>query len=98
MEAGIRLLPDTRTSPTTATAPLVKQEHTGPRRRRRRGTITHIAQDWNEAGAYGLTGRPWTASTVSLFLRHPATPVYAHTTTRLVYDGDGQPVKGTWPA
>lgn len=34
-------------------------------------SITKIADDWNEAGVYGLTGKPWSTSTVSLFLRAP---------------------------
>lgn len=34
-------------------------------------TITGIARRWNDAAIYGLTGKPWSASTVSLFLRSP---------------------------
>lgn len=35
------------------------------------GSISDVARSWNEAGAYGLNGKPWKASTVSLFLRSP---------------------------
>jgi DNA invertase Pin-like site-specific DNA recombinase len=53
----------------------------------------------NDAGAYGLTGKPWTASTVSLFLRAPRNAgLRSHT-----HMENGKPVtdivgKGTWPA
>ena len=46
----------------------------------------------NDAGAYGLTGKPWTPSTVSLFLRTAAQRRAARPQRR---DGIG---KGTWPA
>lgn len=35
------------------------------------GSISDIARAWNTAEAYGLNGKPWSASTVSLFLRKP---------------------------
>ncbi|MGB3483618.1 MAG: recombinase family protein [Mycobacterium sp.] len=35
------------------------------------GSISDIARDWNAAGVHGLTGKPWSPSTVSLFLRAP---------------------------
>jgi DNA invertase Pin-like site-specific DNA recombinase len=34
-------------------------------------SLNGIAAIFNDAGAYGLNGKPWTASTVSLFLRAP---------------------------
>ncbi len=34
-------------------------------------SLNEIAAIFNDAGAYGLNGKPWTASTVSLFLRAP---------------------------
>lgn len=54
------------------------------------GSISDIARDWNKAGVYGLTGKPWSASTVSLFLRAPRNAgLRAHR---------GQIVgQGTWP-
>jgi hypothetical protein len=30
-----------------------------------------LAREWNKRGYYGRTGKPWTASTMSLFLRSP---------------------------
>lgn len=53
-------------------------------------SISDIAREWNAAGAYGLTGRPWTPSTVSLFLRKPRNAgLRAH---------NGEVVgAGTWP-
>lgn len=54
------------------------------------GSISDIAREWNAAGAYGLNGKPWTASTVSLFLRAPRNAALrAH---------NGEIVgAGTWP-
>jgi DNA invertase Pin-like site-specific DNA recombinase len=80
-------LDDTR-APDPVTAPLVKQAHAAILAG---GSITDIAKAWNEAGVYGLTGRPWTPSTVSLFLRKPRNAgLRAH---------NGEIVgKGTWPA
>jgi DNA invertase Pin-like site-specific DNA recombinase len=40
---------------------------------------------------------PWTASTVSLFLRKPRNAGLRDHNDELVYDKDGNPVKGTWP-
>jgi len=34
-------------------------------------SLNDIVRMFNNAGAYGMTGRPWTATTVSLFLRAP---------------------------
>ena len=35
------------------------------------GSLSGLAREWNQQGAYGRTGKPWTASTMSLFLRSP---------------------------
>ena len=35
------------------------------------GSISDIARDWNAKGHIGLTGKPWSPSTVSLFTRKP---------------------------
>ena len=59
--------------------------------------ITRIAQEWNEEKIYGLTGKPWSASTVSLFLRSPRNAGLRAHNGELVLDTDGKPVKGTWP-
>lgn len=50
------------------TAPLVKQAYRAILKGEK---LTATASIFNDADAYGLTGRPWTASTVSLFLRNP---------------------------
>jgi DNA invertase Pin-like site-specific DNA recombinase len=35
------------------------------------GSLSGLAREWNSKGHYGRTGKPWTASTMSLFLRSP---------------------------
>ncbi len=55
-------------TPDPVTAPLVKQAYESILSG---GSISDIAREWNAAGAYGLNGKPWSASTVSLFLRKP---------------------------
>ena len=50
------------------TAPLVKQAYAAVLAG---SSLGDVARMFNDAGAYGLTGRPWTQSTVSLFLRKP---------------------------
>jgi DNA invertase Pin-like site-specific DNA recombinase len=35
------------------------------------GSLSGLAREWNAKGHYGRTGKPWTASTMSLFLRSP---------------------------
>ena len=59
--------------------------HWSSRRTRRCWPVGRSATSpecFNDAGAYGLTGKPWTASTVTLFLRDRATPGCAPTTAR----------------
>lgn len=60
-------------------------------------SISDVARMLNNAGAHGLNGRPWTASTVSLFLRKPRNAGLRDHNDRLVRDEKGRPVKGTWP-
>lgn len=57
-----------------------------------------IAKMFNDAGAYGLHGKPWSESTVSLFLRAPRNAGLRSHNDELVYGEDGKPVRGTWPA
>lgn len=54
--------------PDPVTAPLVKQAYAAILAG---SSLNEVARLFNDAGAYGLTGKPWTASTVSLFLRAP---------------------------
>lgn len=69
-------LPDTRRkedddgirTPDPVTAPLVKEAY---RLILAGSSLKEIARLFNDAGAYGLNGKPWTESTVSLFLRAP---------------------------
>lgn len=73
--------------PDPVTAPLVREAYAGLLAG---GSISDIARTWNSAGAWGLNGKPWSASTVSLFLRKPRNAgLRAH---------HGEIVgKGTWP-
>jgi DNA invertase Pin-like site-specific DNA recombinase len=74
--------------PDPQTAPLVKQAYAAVLAG---GSISDVARAWNEAGAYGLTGKPWTASTVSLFLRAPRNAGLRAHNNEIVG-------KGNWPA
>ncbi len=35
------------------------------------GSLSGLAREWNKRGYYGRTGKPWSASTMSLFMRSP---------------------------
>lgn len=73
--------------PDPATAPLVREAYAAVLAG---GSISDIARTWNAAEAYGLNGRPWSASTVSLFLRKPRNAG--------LRDHHGEIVgAGTWP-
>jgi DNA invertase Pin-like site-specific DNA recombinase len=61
------------------------------------GEITAITERWNKAGARGLGGKPWSVSTLSLFLRSPRNAGLRSHNGQIVMDANGQPVKGTWP-
>lgn len=71
-----------------ATAPLVADAY---RAVLAGGSITDVAKTWNAVGAIGLTGRPWSASTVSLFLRAPRNAGLRSHNGEIVGTG-------TWPA
>jgi DNA invertase Pin-like site-specific DNA recombinase len=59
--------------------------------------LKDIAAIFNDAGADGLNGKPWSETTVSLFLRaHRNAGLRSHN-DEPVYGEDGQPVRGTWP-
>jgi DNA invertase Pin-like site-specific DNA recombinase len=54
-------------------------------------SLSGLAREWNAKGYYGRTGKPWTASTMSLFLRSPRNAgLRAH--------NDVIVGPGTWPA
>jgi DNA invertase Pin-like site-specific DNA recombinase len=80
--------PDGSRQPDPLTAPLVKAAYASILAG---GSVSDVARTFNAAGHYGLTGKPWTAKTVSLFLRKPRNAgLRAH---------NGQIVgPGTWPA
>jgi len=59
--------------------------------------LREIAGLFNDAGAYGLNGQPWTPTTVSLFLRSPRNAGLRDHYGQIVLGQDGEPVKGTWP-
>lgn len=80
-------LGDTR-QPDPATAPLVKQAYASVLAG---GSITDVAKAWNAVGAFGLNGKPWRASTVSLFLRKARNAGLRSHNGEIVG-------KGTWPA
>jgi hypothetical protein len=60
------------------------------------GNITKIAEKWNAAGVRGLNGKPWSASTLSLFLRSPRNAGLRDHNGDIVIGKDGKPVRGTW--
>jgi DNA invertase Pin-like site-specific DNA recombinase len=71
----------------TKTAPLVAQAYTAILAG---SSLKDVARLFNRAGAHGLTGKPWSESTVSLFLRAPRNAG--------LRDYNGEIVgKGTWP-
>lgn len=84
--------------PDPETAPLVKAAYAAILSG---GSLKDICQMWNEAGAPTLSGKPWTPSLVSPFLRKPRNAgLRSHTQ---VDKATGKPVteivgKGTWPA
>jgi ribosomal protein L37AE/L43A len=73
------------------TAPLVQQGYAAILAG---STLNDVARIFNDAGAHGLQGKPWTPSTVSLFMRAPRNAgLRSHT-----HDGLTEMVgKGMWP-
>lgn len=54
--------------PDPVTGPLVAEAY---RTIRAGASLSDVFRPWNAAGHYGTTGKPWSASTLSLFLRSP---------------------------
>lgn len=54
--------------PDPVTAPLVVEAY---RAVLAGASLADVIRAWNAAGHYGITGKPWTTSTLSLFLRSP---------------------------
>ena len=80
-------LDDTR-QPDPVTAPLVKRVYAHVLAG---GSISDGARMLNNEGAYGLSGKPWSASTLSLFLRKPRNAGLREHNGAIVG-------RGTWPA
>lgn len=83
--------------PDPETAPLVKQAYSALLA----GTsISDIARSFNDAGAHGLNGKPWTASTMSLFLRKPRNAGLREYDGEIVGKGTWKPLvdESTWYA
>ncbi|MGD9621252.1 MAG: recombinase family protein [Mycolicibacterium sp.] len=75
-----------------ATAPLVEAAY---RSILAGESLGSIYKKWNEAGHYGKKGKPWTATTLSLFLRKPRNAGLREYKGVIVVK-DGQRVKGKW--
>ena len=90
--------------PDPVTAPLVAQAYAMLLGRESLGKIMELfnkhewVDDENKArvGCFGLNGRPWTRSTVSLFLRDARNGGLRSHNNVLVRDKAGEPIKGTW--
>ncbi|ORA12608.1 recombinase family protein [Mycobacterium asiaticum] len=74
--------------PDPVTAPLVRQAYAAVLAG---SSLREVARLFNEAGTYGLNGKPWTPSTVSLFLRKSRNAGLRAHNNEIVG-------KGTWPA
>ena len=81
---------DGQREPDPRTAPLVRDAYAALLAG---ASLNEMATLFNAAGAHGLTGRPWTAGTVSLFLRSPRNAGY-----RTYTDDRGETTinRGTW--
>ena len=74
------------------TAPLVKEAY---RQILSSASLFDICKLFNDKGAYGLNGKPWTRSTMSLFLRDPRNVALRSYRGQLVTGEDGS-TKGAW--
>lgn len=83
--------------PDPVTAPLVAQAYASVIAG---GSISDIARDWNAKGHIGLTGKPWSPSTVSLFMRAPRNAGLRAHNDVIVGKGTWQPLveETTWRA
>ncbi|MGH2927926.1 MAG: recombinase family protein, partial [Solirubrobacteraceae bacterium] len=64
------------------------------------GSLSGLAREWNQLGAYGRTGKPWSASTMSLFLRSPRNAALRAHNRVIVGPGGWAPLvdESTWRA
>jgi hypothetical protein len=78
--------------PDPVTAPLVKEAY---RQILSGASLYDICKLFNDNGAYGLNGQPWTRSTVSLFLRDPRNAALRSYRGQLITGEDGS-TKAAW--
>lgn len=64
------------------------------------GSLSGLAREWNSKGFYGRTGKPWSASTMSLFLRSPRNAGLRAHNDVIVGPGNWPPLvdESTWRA
>ncbi len=64
------------------------------------GSLSGLAREWNQRGYYGRTGKPWSASTMSLFLRSPRNAGLRAHNNVIVGPGNWAPLvdEATWRA
>lgn len=79
--------------PNPACAPLVKEAYSALLAG---ASLKDIAKLFNDAGAYGLTGKPWGQKTVSLFMRRARNAALREYQGELMLTDEGAPVQGTW--
>ena len=79
------------------TAPLVQQAYAAILAG---GSLMDITRDWNAREVYGLNGQPWTAATLSLFLRAPRNAGLRAHNGEIVGPGTWEPLvdEATWRA
>lgn len=58
--------------------------------------INTICREWEERSIKTPQGNPWTKNALKYVLRSPRIAGYAIYQGKLIYDDDGQPVKGQW--
>lgn len=64
------------------------------------GSLSGLAREWNKGGYYGRNGKPWTASTMSLFIRAPRNAALRAHNNVIVGPGTWPPLvdETTWRA
>lgn len=60
--------------------------------------LREVAAIFNDRKSFGRNGVPWSPTTVSLFLGNPRNAGIRAHNREIVYDAEGQPVQGNWPA
>jgi len=96
-EARPKHADDGRREVDPVTAPLVRQAYATVLAG---GSLMDITRDWNTREVYGLNGQPWTAATLSLFLRAPRNAGLRAHNGEIVGPGTWEPLvdESTWRA